>query len=144
MGTTELPTISVSAAVCSPSPSDTSSAPSHASLHQSKPTPQILEDGSCLATQSCPLCRKQACKSWLSRGAAPPGFAAGSRACCMVEVAIPALPSTEELLRSPFLPSPLLSSSCPPSTPLVCSAAAPARAPDALTTAVGLIIKITF
>lgn len=68
---------------------------------------------------------------------------AGSRACRMVDVAIPALPCIKELPRAPFLPSPLLSP-CPPPAPPVRSAAAPARAPNALTTAVGLIIKITF
>lgn len=68
---------------------------------------------------------------------------AGSRACRMVDVAIPALPCIKELPRAPFLPSPLLSPCPPPALP-VRSAAAPARAPNALTTAVGLIIKITF
>lgn len=144
-GDTYLPTISVSAAVCSPSLSDTSLVPSQdPSLHQSKPTPDILADPSSPCPLELPRCRKQRRKS-RQRGEQlllPSHLPVGSRACCVLEwpFQLSQVPRNSQGSFPPFSPPLPLPAPCA----ALRSAAAPARAPNALTTAVGLIIKITF
>lgn len=140
-GDTHLPIISVSAAVCSPSSSDVSFVPSQDPYSKAKQLHASWKTCShpAPAAESRDANPGRAGEQLLLLSHLP----AGSRACCVLEVAIPDLPSAKELPRAPFLPSPLLCP-CPPPAPPVRSAAAPARAPNALTTAVGLIIKITF
>lgn len=113
--------------------------PSHASLHKSKTTLDVLEYLFSLCHLQLPTLQESVTKS----PAAPPGIAPCPwEAMPVVEVAVPALPRAGELPWAPLLSSPLLCLLRWRRAVLL--AASPAPAPNALTTAVGLIIKITF
>ena len=139
-----LPGIGHGTARYSHSPSDTTFLlPSQAFLHKSRTTLHVLEDLFSPCHLQLPTLQRSETKYPADQGSSPSWlrtFPLGSHACCMVEVAIPAVPCTGELPGAP-----LLSPACLPCRRCaVQPAASPAPAPNALTTAVGLIIKTTF
>lgn len=126
--------------------------PSHTTLHKSKTTLHILEELFSPCHLQQPTLQKSETKSPADRGAAPPWlhtFTLGSHACHAVDGGgHPGSPTRRGApvgSSPPLLPSPLLSLACLlRQRSAVQPAASPAPAPNALTTAVGLIIKITF